>query len=129
MSNDLNNCSFIGRLGRDPEIKYMPSGDAVANVSLAVGWKTKEKEGTEWIPVVFFGKTAEIVGKYLTKGSQLYVSGRFRTRKWTDKDGNDRYTSEIVADRMQMLGGGKRDEGDHAPQKDGDDFGDSDIPF
>lgn len=129
MSNDLNSCSFIGRLGKDPEVKYMPSGDAVANVSLAVGWKTKEKEGTEWVPVVFFGKLAEIVAKYLTKGSQVYVSGHFRTRKWTDKDGNDRYTSEIVADRMQMLGSKPRDDGD-VPQQEqsGPEFND-DIPF
>lgn len=104
MSNSLNLCQFIGRLGQDPSIKYMPSGDAVANVSIAVGWKSKDKEGVEWVPLVFFGKLAEIVGKYLEKGSQVYVSGKFRTRKWEDKEGVSRYTTEIIVNDLQMLG-------------------------
>lgn len=104
MSNDLNRCEFIGRLGRDPEQRFMPSGESVVNFSLAVGWKTKEKDGVEWVSIVVFGKLSEICQKYLVKGSQIYISGRFKTRKWQDKDGNDRYSTEIVADQMQMLG-------------------------
>jgi single-strand DNA-binding protein len=104
MANDLNSCSFIGRLGKDPETKFMPSGEAVTNLSIAVGWKTKEKEGAEWISLVAFGKLAEICGEYLKKGSQIYAQGRMRTRKWQDKEGRDRYTTEVVMDRMQMLG-------------------------
>lgn len=143
MANDLNRCEFIGRLGKDPEVRYSPSGDAVANISIACGWKTKDKEGTEWVPVTFYGKRAEIVGKYLAKGSQVYVSGRYRTRKWQDKNGQDRYSTEIVADTMQMLGGRSegwqgarppqesKQESKQEPQgKSGgfDDF-DDDIPF
>ena len=110
----------------------MPSGDAVTNVSLACGWKTKEKEGVEWIPVVFFGRLAEIVNQYLTKGSQVYVSGRFQTRSW-EKDGQKHYRSEVVADRLQMLGGGK-DRGEQRTERPKEsapppeDFND-DIPF
>lgn len=104
MANDLNQCNFIGRLGADPESRYLSSGDAVCNFRIAVGWKGKEKEGAEWVPCTAYGKLAEICGEYLRKGSQVFVSGRFVTRKWQDKDGNDRYTSEINLDRMQMLG-------------------------
>ena len=82
MANDLNQCQFIGRLGRDPEIKYMPNGDPVANLSLACDWKGKDKEGTEWVRIVAFGKLAEIMGKYLRKGSQVFIQGSLRTRKW-----------------------------------------------
>ena len=115
MSNDLNRCEFIGRLGKDPEVRYSPHGSAVCNFSLAVGWKTKEKEGVEWIRIVAFGKLGEICGEYLTKGKQIYVSGRMTTRKWSDKDtGADRYATEIIADQMQMLGG--REDGDSAPR-------------
>ncbi|MFY2599356.1 single-stranded DNA-binding protein [Achromobacter xylosoxidans] len=115
MSNDLNRCEFIGRLGKDPEVRYSPDGAAVCVFSLAVGWKTKEKEGIEWVRIVAFGKLAEICGKYLTKGKQVYVSGRMTTRKWTDKDsGQDRYSTEIVADQLQMLGG-KNDEPEQRP--------------
>lgn len=115
MSNDLNRCEFIGRLGKAPEVRYSPDGAAVCNFSLAVGWKTKEKEGVEWVRIVAFGKLGEICGEYLTKGKQVYVSGRMTTRKWTDKDtGQDRYSTEIVADQMQMLGG-KGDEVDREP--------------
>jgi len=106
MANDLNRCEFIGRLGRDVETRYSPSGDAVSSFSLAVGWKTKEKEGVEWINVVAFGKLAEICGEYLTKGKQIYVSGRWNTQKYQDKEtGQDRYSTRIIADQMQMLGG------------------------
>lgn len=104
MANDLNQCNFIGRLGADPESRYLSNGDAVCNFRIAVGWKGKEKEGAEWVPCTAYGKLAEICGEYLRKGSQVFVSGRFVTRKWQDKDGNDRYTSEINLDRMQMLG-------------------------
>ena len=104
MANDLNQCNFIGRLGADPESRYLSSGDAVCNFRIAVGWKGKDKEGAEWVPCTAYGKLAEICGEYLRKGSQVFVSGRFITRKWQDKDGNDRYTSEINLDRMQILG-------------------------
>jgi len=108
MSNDLNQCQFIGRLGKDPETRYLANGDAVTNFSLAVGWKTKEKEGVEWVRCTAFGKLADIAGQYLVKGKQCYVSGRMTTRKWQDKDGQDRYTTEITVDRLQLLGGGDR---------------------
>lgn len=106
MANDLNRCEFIGRLGRDVEVRYSPSGDPVASFSLAVGWKSKDKEGVEWINIVAFGKLAEICGEYLSKGKQIYVSGRFNTQKHQDKEtGQDRYSTRIIADQMQMLGG------------------------
>jgi len=110
MSKDLNLCQFIGRLGNDVEIKYTPNGSAVANLSLACGDDYKDKQGqkveqTNWIRVVAFGNLAEIMGKYLVKGSQIHVSGKQVTRKWQDADGNDRYSTEIVANEMQMLGG------------------------
>jgi single-strand DNA-binding protein len=105
MSNDLNHCEFIGRLGRDPESRFTPSGDQIVNFSLAVGWKTKDKEGVEWISVVAFGKLAEICAEYLNKGKQIYVSGRWNTQKWQDKEtGQDRYSTRLIADQMQMLG-------------------------
>lgn len=137
MANDLNHCTFIGRLGRDPEVRRTTSGDAVSNFTLAVGWKGKEKEGTEWVPVVSHGKLAEIIGQYLRKGSQVHISGRFRTRKWQDKDGNDRYSTEIVASQMQMLGSkpnGERNESASSDTSFADNSGGSsdfndDIPF
>ncbi|KXK37580.1 MULTISPECIES: single-stranded DNA-binding protein [Nitrosomonas] len=106
----LNKVMLIGNLGRDPEIRYMPSGDAMANLNIATTdtWKDKggeKQERTEWHRVVMFGKQAEIAGEYLKKGSQIYIEGRLQTRKWTDKSNVERYTTEIVADRMQMLGG------------------------
>lgn len=104
MANDLNQCNFIGRLGKDPENRYLPSGDAVCNFSIAVGWKGKDKEGVEWINISCFGKLAEIAGEYLHKGKQVFVSGRFSTRKYQDKEGNDRYATQINADRIQLLG-------------------------
>ncbi|MGD9786354.1 MAG: single-stranded DNA-binding protein [Sulfuricellaceae bacterium] len=106
----VNKVILIGNLGRDPETRYMPSGDAICNITLATTdtWKDKsgeKQERTEWHRVAFFGKLAEIAGEYLKKGSQVYVEGRLQTRKWQDKEGQDRYTTEIVADKMQMLGG------------------------
>lgn len=111
MANDLNLCQFIGRLGADVELKYMPSGEAVANISIAVGssWKDKntgeKRENTEWIKCDAFGKLAEIMSQYLHKGSQIYVSGSWRTRKWTDQGGTDHYTTSLRVSNMQMLGG------------------------
>ena len=119
--SDLNSCNFIGRLGRDPETRYMPTGDAVSSFSIAVGWKSKDKEGAEWVNITAFGKLAEICAQYLTKGSQVFIQGRMKTEKWQDKEGNDRYTTKIIAERLQMLGGKSErapaDEGEkHAPQ-------------
>ena len=105
MSNDLNRCEFIGRLGKDPEVRFTASGEAICNFSIAVGWKTKDKDGTEWVRITSFGKLAGICGDYLKKGSQVFVAGRMTTRKWANKDGVDQYTTEVVADQMQMLGG------------------------
>ncbi len=107
----INKVILVGNLGRDPETRYMPDGGAVTNVSIATTdtWKDKtsgeKKEATEWHRVVFFNRLAEIAGEYLKKGSQVYVEGRLRTRKWQDKEGQDKYTTEIVCDTMQMLGG------------------------
>lgn len=104
MANDLNSCSFIGRLGADPEIRSTPGGDCVANFRIAVGWKSKDKEGAEWVPVVAFGKKAELVRDYLKKGSRVYLSGRFKARKWNDQNnGIERYTTEIHLEQLQFL--------------------------
>ena len=109
MANDLNQANFIGRLGKDPEIRYTQSGQAAASFSIAVGSKWKDKntgqqnENTEWVNLVAFGKLAEIMGEYLRKGSQIFVTAKFRTRKWQDQSGADRYTSEFVVENMQML--------------------------
>jgi single-strand DNA-binding protein len=105
----VNKVILIGNLGRDPETRYMPDGGAITNISIATTetWKDKQgekQEKTEWHRVAFFGKLAEIAGEYLKKGSQVYVEGRLQTRKWQDKDGADKYTTEIVANAMQMLG-------------------------
>ena len=105
----VNKVILVGNLGRDPETRYTAGGDPITNVSIATTetWKDKsgeKQEKTEWHRVAFFGKLAEIAGEYLKKGSQVYVEGRLQTRKWQDKDGQDKYTTEIVADRMQMLG-------------------------
>ena len=106
MANDLNRCEFIGRLGRDVESKYLPSGGAVANFSIAVGrsWKKdgEKKEATTWVSVVAFDKLGEVCIEYLKKGSRIFVAGEWRTREW-EKDGIKRYTTEIVASQMQML--------------------------
>ena len=106
----VNKVIIVGNLGADPETRYMPSGEAVTNIRVATTdkWKDKQsgemKEATEWHRISFFGRQAEIAGEYLKKGSQVYVEGSLRTRKWQDKDGQDRYTTEIRADSMQMLG-------------------------
>lgn len=102
-------CCFIGRLGRDVDMRYQPSGDAIASFSIAVGstWKDKsgaKQESTEWVNVTAFGKLGEVCGQYLKKGSQVFVSGRMKTDKYQDKEGVDRYITKIIADRMQMLG-------------------------
>ncbi|MGE4617632.1 MAG: single-stranded DNA-binding protein [Gammaproteobacteria bacterium] len=148
MARGINKATLIGNLGADPEIRYTTNGSAVANVRLATAesWRDKEtgeqQERTEWHRVVFFGRLAEIVEQYLRKGSQVYVEGRIQTRKWQDRDGNDRYTTEIVANEMQMLGGrgaggGAPAKSDDAPasspasglsEQPTDDF-DDDIPF
>lgn len=119
----LNKMQLIGRLGRDPEVKYSSSGSAVCNVSIAVSssWKDKttgeKKEETEWMRVVAYNRLAEIMGEYLKKGKEVYIEGRLKTRKWQDKDtGADRYATEIVADQMQMLGG-RDDGGQQAPNQ------------
>ena len=106
----VNKVILIGNLGRDPEVRYMPDGGAITNISIATTdvWKDKgsgeKQEKTEWHRVAFFGRLAEIAGEYLKKGSQVYVEGSLRTRKWQDKDGQERYTTEIVASEMKMLG-------------------------
>jgi single-strand DNA-binding protein len=136
MANDLNQCNFIGRLGADPETRYMASGDPVTNFRIACGWKTKDKEGAEWVSITAFGKLAEICGQYLNKGSQVFVSGRMTTEKFTDKNGVEKYSTKIIADRVQMLG--KKEGSDAgepaqrnsqgAPKAPAGDFED-DIPF
>lgn len=119
----VNKVILIGNLGRDPEIRYAPSGSAICNVSIATTRQGKDRntgertEETEWHRVVFFDRLAEIAGEYLKKGRPVYVEGRLKTRKWQDKDGRDIYTTEIMADQMQMLGGrdGGADSGSDAP--------------
>ena len=107
----VNKVIIVGNLGRDPEIRYMPSGDAIANIAVATSYKSKDrntgeqKELTELHRISFFGRLAEIVGQYLKKGSSVYVEGRLQTRKYTDKDGIERYATDIIAENMQMLGG------------------------
>ena len=119
----VNKVILVGNLGRDPEIRYAPSGDAICNISIATTdtWKDKQsgekREATEWHRVVFFGKLAEIAGQYLKKGRAVYVEGRLQTRKWQDQTGQDRYTTEIRANEMQMLGGRGEGGGD-APMGD-----------
>ena len=148
MARGVNKAIIVGHLGRDPEVRYAANGAAVANVSVATteSWKDKQtgesNERTEWHRVVFFGRLAEIVGEYLRKGSQIYVEGRLQTRKWQDQNGQDRYTTEIVANDMQMLGsrggvGAPVENFDEAPAKSTNQSGagvpttdfDDDIPF
>ena len=111
MARGINKVILVGNLGKDPETRYMPSGKAVTNFSIATSesWKDKQtgeqKEQTEWHNIVMYDRLAEIAAEYLRKGSQVYVEGRLRTRKWQDKEGRDRYTTEIIANEMQMLGG------------------------
>ena len=153
----VNKVILIGNLGADPETRFAPSGDAVCNIRVATSetWRDKatgeRKEATEWHRVAFYGKLAEIAGQYLKKGSQVYIEGSLRTRKWQDKDGKDQYTTEIRGDEMKMLG--SRQDGDSAPRQQAapqqprpqqqrpqqqnsggaqggfGDFDDSDIPF
>ncbi len=152
----VNKVILVGNLGRDPEVRYTPNGDSITNITIATtdSWKDKatgeKKEATEWHRVVFFGKLAEIAGQYLKKGRQVYIEGALRTRKWTDKEGQDRYTTEIVANEMKMLGsregmsdapardsaggsggGGNRPAAAPAAQPAGGNFNDfeDDIPF
>ena len=148
MSRGVNKVILVGNLGQDPEVKYMPSGGAVTNITVATteSWKDKSSgeqvDKTEWHRVVMFGRLAEIAGEYLKKGSQCYLEGRLQTRKWQDKSGNDRYTTEIVANEMQMLGsrnaGGSTATFNDAPAKQSSapqnsapaaDTFDDDIPF
>ena len=118
----VNKWIGIGNLGADPETKYMPNGDAVTNIRIACteSWKDKstgeKKESTEWVRIVFYRKLAEIAGQYLKKGSPVYIEGRIRTRKWQDTEGQERYTTEIEANEMQMLGG-KSDRSESAPSQ------------
>jgi single-strand DNA-binding protein len=111
MARGINKVIIVGNLGADPETRYMPSGSAVTNLSVATSeqWKDKQtgeqKERTEWHKVAMFNRLAEIAAEYLRKGSQVYIEGKLRTRKWQDRDGNDRWTTEVIADEMQMLGG------------------------
>ena len=144
----VNKAILVGNVGKDPEVRYTAGGDAICNLTVATSetWKDKatgeKKEATEWHRVIFFGKLGEIAGQYLKKGSSVYIEGSIRTRKWTDKEGQERYTTEIRGDQMVMLGGkaeGQRQEsGDsyakaaqgsqQKPKPSSDDMGD-DIPF
>ena len=151
MTRGINKVILVGHLGKDPEIRYSASGSAIANITLATSdsWKDRQsgerQERTEWHRIIFFNRLAEIAGEYLKKGSQIYVEGRLQTRKWQDQSGQDRYTTEIVASEMQMLGGRgglSADTGHDQPprsaqnappaqgQPAGDDFDfEDDIPF
>jgi single-strand DNA-binding protein len=152
MARGINKVIIVGNLGQDPETRYMPSGAAVTNFTVATNesWKDKQtgeqKDRTEWHRVAMFNRLAEIAAEYLRKGSQVYIEGKLRTRKWQGQDGQDRYTTEIIADEMQMLGGrggagggsfgggggqqggGQQGGGGAPPQPGPDDF-DDDIPF
>lgn len=141
MASGVNRVILLGRLGQDPQVNYTANGSAVANISVATSerWKDKQtgeqREQTEWNRVVFFNRLAEIVGKYLRKGSMVYVEGKLQTKKWTDKNGIDRYQTEIVANEMQMLGSKSDNQGEYnqTPQQsndmhDFDEIGGS-IPF
>jgi single-strand DNA-binding protein len=158
MARGVNKVIIVGNLGQDPETRYMPSGSAVTNFTVATNesWKDKQtgeqKDRTEWHRVAMFNRLAEIAAEYLRKGSQVYIEGKLRTRKWQGQDGNDRYTTEIIADEMQMLGGrggsggggnfggggsqggggqggGGQGGGGNAPPQPGPDDFDDDIPF
>ena len=158
MARGVNKVIIVGNLGGDPETRYMPSGAAVTNLTVATNesWKDKQtgeqKERTEWHKVAMFNRLAEIAAEYLRKGSQVYIEGKLRTRKWQDQNGNDRWTTEIIADEMQMLGGrgggggsfgggsfgdsqqgggqgGQGGQGGSAPPQPGPDDFDDDIPF
>ena len=119
----VNKVIIVGNLGADPESRFAPSGDAICNIRVATSeaWKDRQtgerKEATEWHRINFYGKLAEIAGQYLRKGSQVYIEGSLRTRKWTDKDGQEKYSTEIRADEMKMLGGKPEGQQQAAPQK------------
>ncbi|GKS68955.1 single-strand binding protein [Nitrosomonas sp. PY1] len=128
----VNKWIGIGNLGKDPETRYMQNGDAVSNISIACSetWKDKngeKQEKTEWVNVVFYKKLAEIVSQYLNKGSQIYVEGRLETRKWTDKNGIDRYTTQVIASEMRMLGSNQSNKQNNQASRVSND--DDDIPF
>jgi single-strand DNA-binding protein len=136
----VNKAILVGNLGTDPELRYTPSGKAVANFSLATNeqWTNKDgekEERTEWHRIVAWGRLGEICGEYLSKGSQVYIEGRIQTRPWEDRDGNKRYTTEIIAQTMQMLGGISRKEGEASspeerhPVEEPISIPDDDIPF
>lgn len=143
MARGINKVILIGNLGRDPEVRYMPSGGAVANVTIATSesWKDKQtgelQERTEWHRVVFFNRLGEIAGEYLRKGSKVYVEGSLRTRKWQDNNGQDRYTTEIVGNEMQMLDSRNATNSDTSfaptpneqPESGGSKASPADIPF
>ena len=132
MARGINKVILVGHLGNDPETRYMPSGGAVTNLRIATSesWKDKntgdQQERTEWHNVAMFGRLAEISAEYLRKGSQVYIEGRLRTRKWEDRDGNDRWTTEVVANEMQMLGGRP---GSGAPAKTGSESTSASAPI
>ncbi|MFT5671338.1 MAG: single-strand DNA-binding protein, partial [Glaciecola sp.] len=118
-SRGVNKVIIVGNLGNDPEIRYMPNGNAVANLSIATSESWKDQQGaqqerTEWHKVTMYRRLAEIAGEYLKKGSQIFIEGKLQTRKWQDQQGNDRYTTEIIADNMQMMGGGGQGGGQNA---------------
>ena len=128
----LNRCDFIGRLGRDPEVRYTAGGKSVASFSVACSEKRGDNETTEWVNAIAWEKLADICGQYLQKGSLVYISGRMQTRKWEDKDGGTRYTTEIVVRDMKMLGG--RSEGGQSSQTGGgyggaSPMGEDSVPF
>jgi single-strand DNA-binding protein len=133
MARGINKVILVGNLGADPETRYMPSGSAVTNLSIATSesWKDKQtgeqKDRTEWHKVAMFNRLAEIAAEYLRKGSQVYIEGKLRTRKWQDKSGQDRWTTEIIADEMQMLGG-RGGGGGSAPMSSGQDSGPPGAP-
>ena len=144
MARGINKVILVGNLGADPDTRYMPSGSAVTNISVATSksWKDKstgdQQERTEWHRVAFFGRLAEVAAEYLRKGSQVYIEGELRTRKWQDREGRDRWTTEIVASDMQMLGGRSESTGSapmpasgvaEASASTGTDDLDDDIPF
>jgi single-strand DNA-binding protein len=121
-SRGVNKVILVGNLGNDPEVRYMPNGNAVANLSIATSESWKDQQGqlqekTEWHKVTMYRRLAEVAGEYLKKGSQIYLEGKLQTRKWQDQQGNDRYTTEVIADQMQMLGG--RNEGAGGGQNSG----------
>jgi single-strand DNA-binding protein len=146
MSRGINKAIVVGNLGRDPETRHSAGGAAITNITVATSdtWKDKQtgqqQERTEWHRIVFFGRLAEVAGEYLRKGSQVYIEGRIQTRKWQDQSGQDRYTTEIVANEMQMLGGRGENSPSRKPTESADSGGqnenspgfddlDDDIPF